>query len=555
MPQPTDHADDARRLRALFDGVTHFVGLLTPDGIVLEANRAALELVGARLEDVVGQPFRKTPWWPHDPDGGEGLREALHAAASGIASRFVAEYPRPDGSAVTLEVSLTPALDGDGRVAFVIPEGRDITERRAAERALRESEARLGGILGMAADAIISMDDEQRITLFNQGAEEIFGYRADEVLGQPLSMLLPGDRRGGHAGHVADFDASGETSRFMNRRGRVAGRRRNGEVFPAEATISRLDLGGRPIFTAVLRDVTEREQADAELARAREWMEAILTSAAEGIVGLDRGGIITFANPAASHLLGYSTDELVGREMHSLVHHTHADGRPYPHDECPTWASVHDGGVAQRDDEVYWRADGVALPVEYTSTPFYVGNRVEGAVVVFRDISERRRAEEALRAMSLTDELTGLHNRRGFLSLAPQALRQARRSGTECMLIFIDLDDFKPINDVHGHLAGDGALADVGRLLRGVFRESDLVARYGGDEFVVLSVGGGAETLDAQRARLAQHLAEHNARPGADFAISLSMGAAVFDPHRPVPLEQLIKAADEALYREKGARR
>ncbi|HEY0969410.1 MAG TPA: diguanylate cyclase [Gemmatimonadales bacterium] len=422
-PQPpAGDDDDRRRLRALFDGVTHFVGLLTPDGIALEANRAALELVDARRDEVLGRPFWETPWWPRDPARQEGLHGALRAAAAGTASRFVAEYVRGDGRTVKLDFSLTPVRGEDGRVAYIIPEGRDVTEQRAAERALRESEARLS---------------------------------------------------------------------------------------------------------------------------------AILSSAAEGIIGLDGDGIVTFANPAASRLLGYTPDELVGSELHSLIHHTHADGRPYPHSECPMWASVHGGGMVQRDDEVYWRADGTALPVEYTSTPLRIGGPAGGAVLVFRDATERKRAEEALRAMSLTDELTGLHNRRGFLSLAPQTLRQARRSGTYCVLIFIDLDDFKPINDIHGHLAGDRALAEVGGLLREVFRESDIVARYGGDEFVVLSVGGGATALEAQRARLRRRLEEHNARPGAPFPISLSMGTAIFDPGQPAPLEQLIRKADEELYREK----
>jgi PAS domain S-box-containing protein len=124
--------------------------------------------------------------------------------------------------------------------------------------------------------------------------------------------------------------------------------------------------------------------------------ELILHAAGEGIYGLDAEGKTTFVNPAAAKLLGCEPDELIGRSMHALLHHTKSDGSPYPPEECPIYAAFKDGQVHRVDDEVFWRKDGSSFPVEYTSTPIREQGELAGAVVVFWDISKRRRAEDAL---------------------------------------------------------------------------------------------------------------------------------------------------------------
>ncbi|HEX8241851.1 MAG TPA: ATP-binding protein, partial [Longimicrobium sp.] len=155
-----------------------------------------------------------------------------------------------------------------------------VIERARAEEALRLSEARFGGIINISSDAIVTVDEEQRIVFFNQGAEQIFGYQAEEVMGQPLELLIPEAFRASHAAHVRRFGASPVVARRMGERGQISGRRKGGEVFPADASISKLDLGGSRLYTAVLRDVTDRfraeealEQQAQELARSNAELE------------------------------------------------------------------------------------------------------------------------------------------------------------------------------------------------------------------------------------------------------------------------------------------
>ncbi|MCF2971877.1 PAS domain-containing sensor histidine kinase [Synechococcus sp. Nb3U1] len=137
---------------------------------------------------------------------------------------------------------------------------------------------------------------------------------------------------------------------------------------------------------------------DTTLSQLRQQNELILNSAGEGIYGLDANGMVTFANPAAARMIGWSTSELIGRSMHDLLHHSHPDHTPYPRTECPIYAAFRDGQVHHVVDEVFWRKDGTSFPVEYTSTPMRDEHgRLVGAVVTFQDITERKWAEAALK--------------------------------------------------------------------------------------------------------------------------------------------------------------
>jgi PAS domain S-box-containing protein len=251
------------RLRAMFDHAVQFMGVLTPEGVVVDVNRAALEFGGLTLEDVAGRAFWDTGWWQSSPGEQERLRAALRAAAAGEFVRYEAELPgAADGVHHTLDFSLKPVRSESGVVSFLIAEARDITETKWAERALRVSEAKFAGMIAIASDAIISIDENFAITLFNRGAEAIFGYSASEVLGRPLDILLPDRVRGVHAQHLRHFAGSPVAARRMGERQEISGRRKDGTEFPAEASISKLDLFGSAVFTVLLRDITERKRVE-----------------------------------------------------------------------------------------------------------------------------------------------------------------------------------------------------------------------------------------------------------------------------------------------------
>jgi len=171
-----------------------------------------------------------------------------------------------------------------------------------------------------------------------------------------------------------------------------------------------------------------------------------------------------------------------------------------------------------------------------------------------KELLEKQAAE--LQALSLRDGLTGLYNRRGFMTLAEHQMKVASRTQTPLFLMFIDLDDFKYINDMYGHAMGDRTLVDTAQVLQTTYRQSDLIARLGGDEFVVLHYCSGWDCAETILERLQDHLRLYNSTPqDHPLQLSLSVGFAWYDPRYPVGLEELLKEADGMMYERKKAKK
>lgn len=195
--------------------------------------------------------------------------------------------------------------------------------------------------------------------------------------------------------------------------------------------------------------------------------------------------------------------------------------------------------------------------VQAGAQDYLIKGEVEGNLLVrsLRYAIERQRMSMVLKSLSLIDELTGLYNRRAFLSLAAQQLKTADRLEQRMMLLFADLDDLKRINDNLGHSGGDLALKEAAAILRQTFRGSDLIARLGGDEFVVLVMETGGESAEAMTERLMEHLEAYNAAGHHPFRLSMSTGVAHYDPSLPCTVEDLLDCADSLMYEQKKEKR
>jgi diguanylate cyclase (GGDEF)-like protein/PAS domain S-box-containing protein len=312
--------------------------------------------------------------------------------------------------------------------------------------------------------------------------------------------------------------------------------------------------GGLAVFT---RDVGERRRAQS--ARAR--LVAILEEMPDVVTVNDTDGRITYLNGAARALLGLPAE----RPADDRYHLSLADVQPQRLAggalEEATRVAARDG--TWRGETVLRKRDGREVPVEQVLIAHAgADGRPTFFSSVMRDITDRKQVEATLRSLSLVDELTGLYNRRGFLTVAGQALDRARERGAPALVFYMDMDDFKRINDCHGHAVGDVALRVVADVLRSTFRESDVIGRIGGDEFVAFAVHGVGMDPDAIArtvvARIEQRLAAVNGAAGREYALRLSVGTA--NDARPrgaaaSALDALLASADAALYEEKCRRK
>ena len=427
------------------------------------------------------------------------------------------------------------------------------TERQFAEmtQSLRDSEERLRMTLKYAPDAVFICEQDGHIVYVNDNVIEALGYSHEELYAMTVFDLVPEAWRGNYKQHSAEILT--EHNRHVYEIRLVA---KDGSILPME--LNAVLLPNERIYGSC-RDITERKKVQHALRDSQDNLQRLLDSVAEGIYGVDNEGTCTFVNAAFLRIMGFQdASELVGKNMHALIHHSHPDGSHYPGSECKMYLAFRSRQGVHVDNEVFWRRDGTAVTVEYWSHPIIKDGVVTGAVATFLDISERRLAEQKIHQLAFFDELTGLPNRRLLMDRLSQALAVSDRNGRYGALMFLDLDNFKMLNDTKGHDTGDMLLVEVARRLQGCVREGDSVARMGGDEFVVVLemldksvdeavvqaelVGEKISAALNQTCQLKQH-AHHT---------TSSIGIVLFKGHQE-SLDNLLKYADTAMYQAKAA--
>ncbi|MBO1927619.1 EAL domain-containing protein [Thiomicrorhabdus sp. 6S2-11] len=296
-----------------------------------------------------------------------------------------------------------------------------------------------------------------------------------------------------------------------------------------------------------LQDMTDYLQA-------QEISTLLLNSTSEGIFGIDKNGTTTFINPAGAKMLGYREEDLIGHPNHALIHHSKESGEPIPTHQCRMMLPIKTGNDEFVSDEVLWRKDGSNFPVEYRSTPIFRKNDIIGTVVTFHDISYRREQEQKIQHLAFHDELTGLPNRRLFNDRLEEELKREKRTSNRAMLMMLDVDHFKDINDTFGHPIGDHLLKEITHRIIEVLRDSDTFARLGGDEFGILITH---ETSGVEAVQIAERILELFKTPfeiqDIQISVSTSIGIVFCEPI--FSKEEVVTQADIALYQAKDSGR
>jgi diguanylate cyclase (GGDEF)-like protein/PAS domain S-box-containing protein len=309
---------------------------------------------------------------------------------------------------------------------------------------------------------------------------------------------------------------------------------------------------------AKLRDHQfQNSQIQKELAESKSKLNRLLNHLAEGVYEVDTSGNCTFVNKSFLTILGFRNEsEVLGKNVHALIHHHRQDGRDYPNSECRIYRAFRSNQEVNVADEVFWRKDGSPIPVEYWSVPVIQDGKLLGATVTFVDISSRKAAEARIETLAFYDPLTNLPNRRLLIDRLEQTLTSCKRNEREGALLFIDLDNFKTVNDTLGHDVGDILLQQVAARLTPCLRMGDTVARLGGDEFVVILKELSSDPVQAaaQAETTGKKVLAALSQPyqlGMQECISTcSIGVTLLN-HPESTIDELMKQADIAMYQAK----
>jgi len=447
-----------------------------------------------------------------------------------------------------------------GKAASSILElGQQADADMAAARNAHLLEARLAAIVRSSDDAIVGKTAEGIITTWNAGAEAIFGYSAEEIIGQPITVLFPPDRYAEEAELIRRIRRGEAIEHYETQR-----LRKDGSTVHISASLSPiLDEQGTLIGVAkVARDITQRKHIEAarrmleqRLSEQHELMKVTLNSIGDAVITTDLQSRVQWMNPVAEHLTGWSQGDARGLPLTDVFVTVNEETRLPALD--PSAVSVAEEriiGLAQHT--VLLSRDGTEYGIEDSTAPIKDGDgRILGAVLVFHDVTEQRRLSREMTFRATHDALTGLVNRDEFEVRVERALTACHEQDVDHVLMYIDLDQFKLINDTCGHSAGDLLLQQIGALICSVARSRDTIARLGGDEFGVLMEYC---TTDQAR-RVAQHICDRLdefrfAYAQRHFRLGASIGLAPLD-RRWASGSAAFRAADTACYSAKEAGR
>lgn len=484
----------------------------------------------------------------------------------------------------TFGLSLSLATDGTDRVYFIsTADGTrsapsDLTlgsstealldiERRSPSSASARQPATTGlieleGTVYLAAASRFLHEEDFAPPAEAPGATMLFALALDDRVLPEIGDIMEGVRitrsmapePGGVRMPLALAD--GTPAGILSWTPSAPGRSMIGSVLPI-AILAFSSVAGLTLIFAFRARSLARRLSDDETERRElaQRYESILETAGDGIFGIDRDGRILFVNAAAATMLGLPRAEIQGQDATRLLLSPPDGGPAERADEAPLLRALTSGRAETSDTECFRRADGSPFPVEYAVTPLLFAETPTGAVVVFRDITKRRETEEEMLYRANFDSVTGLPNRNLLLERLGHELKTARRAAKRVGILFIDLDDFKQVNDSLGHDAGDLLLRQVAERLQHSVRDTDTVARFAGDELVVVVAHiSDRAFLQTVAEKLLQVLRGPFAIGDQSVRIGGSIGIAIFPDHAE-DAQELLNRADLAMYQAKAAGR
>ena len=528
------------KYRILSEATTDCIFIETVEGRVLECNTAGARMFGYNKKDMIGLTIadrvpeefaKKLPKVITEKEATQGF----------FMSRI---SKKKDGTIFPTEIATKIVnIRGKPRLITYI---RDITKRKEAEKKLRKARKMFASLFNSSPEATLYHDKEGRIININPRFTELFGYTPEEMIGKKIDegMIYPANKI--KEGKILTQKAFNGFSDYETIR-----KKKDGTLVHVFISSAPVIIDKEPQGTiALYRDITERKKTEEALRESQQEFAGLFSNNPEALVYIDEKGTIININPRFTELFGYALEEIKSRNLN--------DGMIHPPDKIEEGRELDKTALSEgyfNFESIRRKKDGTLFPVSISGSNIIIDGKIKGVMGTYIDITERKKMEEELEKLAHFDILTGCCRRGYGLDLLEQQIKTAKRKKTPVLLFYLDVDDFKCINDTFGHKEGDMVLKEGVKLFKSTLREIDIICRMGGDEFLLIFPDSSLDDAPLIRERLSKNLEKLNQKLDQSYKINFSIGLSYYNPVNPLSIDELIRIADENMYEDKSKKK
>lgn len=528
------------KYRILSEATTDCIFIETVEGRVLECNTAGARMFGYNKKDMIGLTIadrvseefaKKLPKVITEKEATQGF----------FMSRI---SKKKDGTIFPTEIATKiVTIRGKPRLITYV---RDITKRKEAEKKLRKARKMFASLFNSSPEATLYHDKEGRIININPRFTELFGYTTEEMIGKKIDegMIYPANKI--KEGKILTQKAFNGFSDYETIR-----KKKDGTLVHVFISSAPVIIDKKPQGTITLyRDITERKKTEEALRESQQEFAAVFRNSPEALVYVDQKGDILNINPRFTELFGYTLEEIKGRNINDGMIHL-----PDKIKEGKNLDKITFSKGYFNYETIRKKKEGTLFPVLISGSNIVIDGQLKGGIGSYIDITERKKMEEKLKKLAHFDILTGCCRRGYGLDLLEQQIKIAKRKKTPVLLFYLDVDNFKCINDTFGHKEGDMVLKEGVKLFKSTLREIDIICRMGGDEFLLIFPDSSLKDAPLIKERLSKNLEKLNQKLAKPYKIDFSIGLSYYNPSTPLSIEELIRIADENMYEDKSKKK
>ncbi|MBI5722967.1 MAG: PAS domain S-box protein [Planctomycetes bacterium] len=533
-------------LKVLMDNISDLIYFKDAQSKFLRVNRAMAERNGLKdPAEMVGKSDSDLFVGEHAPQALADEQEIMKTGKPIVGK--MEEEIWASGRHTWVSTTKMPLRDHDGKMIGTFGVSRDITQAKLAEEALGKERNLLRTLIDNIPDSIFVKDAESRFILANHAVAATMGTTPENLIGKTDFDFHPKDKA---AQYYADEQRIMTSNQPMLDKEEQVVSKDGHTLWFSTTKVPLRDSRGKVIgLVGIGRDITARRQAEETVRESEVRFRQLFDDAPVGYHEINTEGLVVRVNKTELDMLGYTAEEMIGKPIWDFVEEDISHKALL----AKLAGAIPAGRAFER---TFRRKNGSLIPVLIEDRILRdKDGHIMGIRSTLEDITDRKRAEEELRLLSLTDPRTGLSNRRAFLALSTHQLKVANRTKRKMLMTYMDINGLKAINDEHGFQEGDKALAEAADVMRATFRNSDIVARIGEDDFVALAIETTSDAGKSVAERMDEVIKGLNAKPNRHYQLSVSVGSIEYDPAHPCSIDEILQRSRITMMADKETRK